>query len=155
MPPASGLRLPRLINHDYRLYPVVDQIADKVCATMTTYNGRPSSREKDLVDLVVLATTQEVAGSALRVAINTEANRRRMEPFTQLLVPHGWGRGYAAMAKTVPYCTRFRSIDQARELVTRFIDPTLNGHAESSDWSPQRLDWAPSTHEPGIAVFDS
>lgn len=42
--PASALHLPRLATHPYRLYPVVDQIADKGCATMTEYRDRSSSR---------------------------------------------------------------------------------------------------------------
>lgn len=37
--PATTLHLPRLTSHPYRLYPVVDQIADKVCATMSEYEG--------------------------------------------------------------------------------------------------------------------
>ncbi|WP_129657004.1 nucleotidyl transferase AbiEii/AbiGii toxin family protein [Rothia halotolerans] len=32
--PVTALDLPRLISNPYRLYPVADQIADKVCATM-------------------------------------------------------------------------------------------------------------------------
>jgi hypothetical protein len=56
--PANKLDLPRLPSNDYRLYPIVEKIPDKVCATMADYNGRPSSREKDLVDLVVIAKTQ-------------------------------------------------------------------------------------------------
>jgi hypothetical protein len=36
MEPVNALNLPRLVHSEYRLYPVVDQIADKVCATMMT-----------------------------------------------------------------------------------------------------------------------
>jgi len=57
--------LPRLVRFDYRLYPAVEQIADKVCAAMQLYDGKRSSREKDLVDLVVLAVTQDIDGAAL------------------------------------------------------------------------------------------
>ena len=66
--PATTLHLPRLTTHPCRLYPTVDQIADKVCATMTEYRDRSSSREKALVDVVVFATTQAIdqAGSLLR-----------------------------------------------------------------------------------------
>lgn len=85
--PANALQLPRLVSHHYRLYPVVDQIADEVCATMTEYNERRSSREKDLVDLVVIATTQDIDGTALRVATVTETGRRRMEPISSFAVP--------------------------------------------------------------------
>lgn len=69
--PASALDLPRLIGFDYRLYAVVDQIADKVCATLHRYSGRPSSCQKDLVDLVVLAVTHDIDGTALTTAIAT------------------------------------------------------------------------------------
>ena len=76
--PASTLDLPRLTSNRYRLYPVVDQVADKVCATMADYDGRPSSREKDLVDIVVFAVTQDIDGTALSLAIDTELHRRKM-----------------------------------------------------------------------------
>lgn len=155
MQPASGLALPRLANHEYRLYPVVDQIADKVCATMQTYGSRSSSREKDLVDLVVLANTQEVDGSALVGAISTEARRRRMTPFTQLVIPRGWGRPYATMARSVPYCADFRTVDQARELVTRFINPALGATAQSMFWAPTRGAWVASTSEPTGALSNA
>nr|WP_269329954.1 nucleotidyl transferase AbiEii/AbiGii toxin family protein [Kineosporia babensis] len=61
--PANRLHLRRpLVTRAYRLYPVADQIADKVCATVDTKypGGKRSSRVKDLVDLVVLAHTQRV-----------------------------------------------------------------------------------------------
>ncbi len=139
--PASELSLPRLVSHEYRLYPVVDQIADKVCATMKTYGGRSSSREKDLVDLVVLATTQDVDGSDLAVAIASEARRRSMEQFTTFVVPANWGRSYARMAKSVPYCAEYRTVDAARELMVSFIDTVLDGTATARSWLPQQRAW--------------
>ena len=73
-PPANRVDLPRLPSNDYRLDPIVDQIADKVCATMADYSGRPSSREKDLVDLVIIAKTQT------RERRLAEARHRRRGP---------------------------------------------------------------------------
>lgn len=37
--PANRLSLPRLISNPYRLFPIADQIADKVCATMTIFGA--------------------------------------------------------------------------------------------------------------------
>lgn len=139
--PANALDLPRLVRHAYRLYPVVDQIADKVCATMQTYHDRPSSREKDLVDLVVLAVTQNVDGTALGLAISTEARRRLMKPFDQFVVPNDWGRRYSKLAKPVPYCADFGTIDLARELAAEFINPVLTGTASGRAWSPHDRAW--------------
>lgn len=141
-PPANRLDLPRLPSNDYRLYPTVDQIADKVCATMANYSGRPSSREKDLVDLVVIAKTQTVSAYSLRRAIDAEARARSLVPFTELTIPQTWGRRYAKEAKDVPYCADYRSADLAGELMRAFIDPVLRGEVPGKTWSPDSLAWS-------------
>ena len=84
--PANRLHLRRpLITHPYRLYPVADQIADKVCTTMDTNypEGKRSSRVKDMIDLVVLAHTQTVDLDELRAAIATKRALSNIEPFGQ------------------------------------------------------------------------
>ncbi len=65
---------------------------------MQRYNGQPSSREKDLIDLVVLAVTHEVDGRSLAHAIAQETARRQMEPFTGFVNPRQWGRAYRNLA---------------------------------------------------------
>lgn len=139
--PATTLGLPRFVSHPYRLYPVVDQIADKVCATVTEYNNRASSREKDLVDLVVFATTQDIEGTALRIAIATESRRRRMEALEHFAVPSSWGVGYAKLSKSVPYCADYPTVELANALVTRLIDPVVSGDTEGKTWSHDALAW--------------
>lgn len=138
--PANALKLPRLVNHDYRLYPAVDQIADKLCATMQSFQDRPSSREKDLVDLVVFAVTHDVEGSALRIAIATET-RLRQQAYSHIVIPDSWGRRYADMAKTVPYCSDYATVELAAGLVMRFIEPALDGNVDGKTWSHEHLDW--------------
>lgn len=140
-PPANRLDLPRLPSNDYRLYPIVDQIADKVCATMSDYNGRPSSREKDLVDLVVIAKTQTMSARTLGRAIDAEARLRSLRPFTELTIPPFWGRLYSKEAKDIPYCADYRTAELAGELMRTFIDPVLRGEVADKTWSPQKLAW--------------
>ncbi|MCW2289122.1 nucleotidyltransferase AbiEii toxin of type IV toxin-antitoxin system [Leucobacter luti] len=139
--PATALDLPRLASHRYRLYPVVDQIADKVCATMSEYDGRPSSREKDLVDIVVFAVTQNIDGAALSFAIDTERQRRKLEPFERFAVPPAWGSGYAKQSKPIPHCADYRTVDLAAGLASRLIDPALSGGARGLTWSVDELRW--------------
>ena len=141
-PPANRLDLPRLPSNDYRLYPIVDQIADKVCATMANYSGRPSSREKDLVDLVIIAKTQTVSADSRRRAIDAEARARSLIPFIELTIPPTWGRRYAKEAKDVPYCAGYRSVDLAGELMRAFIAPVLRGEVPGKTWSPDSLAWS-------------
>ncbi|UOE42729.1 nucleotidyl transferase AbiEii/AbiGii toxin family protein [Agromyces larvae] len=139
--PANALDLPKLPSHPYRLYPVVDQIADKVCATLVRYNGHPSSREKDLVDLVVLAVTQDVDAVKLRRALEVEARNRSLVLPAAFTVPATWGSRYAKLAAPLPACSDFRSVDAALELVHIFIDPVLRGEASVLTWSPKLLAW--------------
>jgi hypothetical protein len=55
--PANRLPLARLRTFDYVLYPLVDQVADKLCATHSRYgeSKSPSSRVKDLIDLLLIS----------------------------------------------------------------------------------------------------
>ncbi|WIY84157.1 nucleotidyl transferase AbiEii/AbiGii toxin family protein [Propionimicrobium sp. PCR01-08-3] len=139
--PATALELPRLISNPYRLYPVVDQIAGKVCATMTDYEGRVSSREKDLVDLIVFAVTQDIDGDALAVALDTERRRRQMEPFTAFSVPSTWGSGYVKLSKSVPHCSDYRAVGTAAELASQLLDPVLMRQAGGKIWAHKERRW--------------
>ncbi|MDX2376500.1 nucleotidyl transferase AbiEii/AbiGii toxin family protein [Microbacterium sp. LRZ72] len=139
--PANRLDLPRLPSNDYRLYPIVDQIADKVCATMADYSGRPSSREKDLVDLVVIAKTQTLSADELGRAIYGETRARSLVPFTELIIPPAWGRSYSKQAKEVPYCADYRTTELARELMRTFIDRVLRDEVPGKVWFPDSLAW--------------
>lgn len=140
-PPANALHLPKLPSNPYRLYPVVDQIADKVCATLALYSGSPSSREKDLVDLVIMATTQKVNAKKLRRALEVEAGVRSLALPDIFEVPAQWGARYAKLASKVPACEAHRSVDAAKALMRSFIDPVLDGSAAEA-WDHTRLDWA-------------
>lgn len=139
--PVAKLALPKLLTAPYRLYPVVDQIADKVCATMTEFKGEASSREKDLVDLVVLAKTQQIDGKQLRIAISTEGKRRQMEPISHFKVPSTWGGGYIKLSKPVPHCKQYGTVQLAADLVKSLVDPALANQADGSSWSCDELRW--------------
>lgn len=139
--PANALDLPRLTSSPYRLYPVVDQIADKVCATIYRYGERASSREKDLVDLVVLAVTHDIDGNELERAIATETRRRRMDPILRFVVPAEWGPAYSRLARTIPHCIGFEDVDSAERLVSSMIDPALNNDASGRSWRSRDRAW--------------
>lgn len=145
--PANRLHLRRpLITHPYRLYPIVDQIADKVCATMATNypGGKPSSRVKDLVDLVVLAHTQTVDLAQLRTAIEAKRVLSDVDRFEHFGIPRDWSRTYPATAKEVPTAATFTAASAA-ELVAALIDPALNESAPDATWDPQSLSWSTPT----------
>lgn len=137
--PANRLSLPRLVSYPYRLYPVTNQIADKVCATIADYHGRPSSREKDLVDLVVIAVTQTSEATVLRRAITSECAKRRITVPGEFTIPAHWGPAYTKLAKNTP--AEPYPISVARDLVRAFISPILAGEARGS-WNPTAGVWS-------------
>lgn len=142
--PANRLHLRRpLVTYPYRLYPIADQIADKVCATMDTNypGGKRSSRVKDLVDLVVLAHTQSVDLHELRRAIAAKQSLGGMGPFEHFEIPADWSRTYPATAKGVPIAASFTATTAA-DVVAAFIDPALGKSAgDTVIWDPQELTW--------------
>ena len=148
--PANRLHLRRpLITFPYRLYPVADQIADKVCATLSTQypGGKRSSRVKDLVDLVLIACTQTVDLDELWAAIAAKRDLSRMGPFEHFDVPAEWTRTYPATARGVPAAATF-SAQTAASLVASFVDPALGKRPKPAAWDPQSLAWIPAMSDP-------
>lgn len=138
---AGALDLPRLRSSRYRLYPLVDQVADKVCATLALYGGTPSTREKDLVDLVVIATTHDIESDRLARALQSEAKARGLTLPTTFRVPTTWGARYAKLALPVPSAGPFPTVESAQALMADFLDPVLSGSAGGKRWDHELLDW--------------
>lgn len=128
-----------------RLYPVVDHIADKLCATQSTYGtagDQPSSRVRDLVDLVVFARTQRIDGTELAEAITAEWTHRGLPGAPFFAPPETWVRLYTAEARRVPACGDILTFDAAVELTTALLGPALDQTATGQQWSPQSRTWA-------------
>lgn len=132
---------------EVRLYPMVDHIADKVCALYEHHAHGVSSRYKDLVDLVVIALRESVDGRLLHGAIRREVVRRRgigtrirlPERFA-VPDPASWADGYRAEASSVIGLDGHRELWQAEELVDRFVTPLL-GTAAPCRWDPEESTW--------------
>jgi len=138
--PVGRLEISDFESFPYRLYPVEQQVAEKVCATLALYRGQPSSREKDLVDLVIIATTQEVNGQDLHEALLAELVHRGMTDTRAFEIPPHWGRGYAKLAKETPACAGYPTVGTAFELIQEFLNPAFSpGHLGM--WNPSELCW--------------
>lgn len=139
--PVTRLELGRPIQtRPYRLYPIVDQIAEKVRATMSTaYPTGSSSRVKDLVDLVVIARSERIPLRALQLAIATHRARARLPEFETFTTPADWERRYASEAAGT--AAAGVSFTEAVELVREVVDPALVRGELSADveWTPAEL----------------
>jgi hypothetical protein len=144
--PTPALNLRGLIPPTLRLYPVVDHIADKLCATQSTYSAagdRPSSRVRDLVDLVVFARSQDVDGDALINAIRAKWTHQGLTGDPLFDPPVHWGRLYPPLARTVRKCEGLTTFPPAVEFVGRFLGPALDGSAAGRRWSSDLARWEP------------
>jgi hypothetical protein len=147
LPPLIPIELPGVRHVTYRVYPIADHIADKVCAMFERHpraDGRTeqSTRYRDLVDLVTFAHTATVGASELRRAIHSEAKRRHLTLPGRLEVPSssGWAAGYARIAGDTPALAE-RDLTSALSSAGRLVDPVLAGTADGC-WDPAAMVWA-------------
>jgi len=144
--PLIPVELPGVPRVTYRVYPIADHIADKVCAMLERHpraDGRAeySTRYRDLVDLVTFAHTGTVNASELRRAIDSRAKRRQLTLPDFLEVPSssGWVAGYARVARDAPGLKE-RDLESAVATARGFIDPVLTGTA-NGHWDPAAMVW--------------
>lgn len=134
-----------LSNIRYRVYPLVDHIADKVCAIMELHgDSQVSSRMKDLVDLCIIATHESVDLRPLARALKSEAKIRDLGPLQHFVIPATWHeekQRYARTAKDANLKTQYSDLSVAYELTKSFIDPALNSAARIARWNPDLLTW--------------
>ena len=154
--PLVPLELPGLVATNYSAYPLVDHVADKVCALLETHERvsglrQSSTRFRDLADLAIFAHAISVGAAELGVALKSEAKRRSLTLPDRLAVPTGgdWPSGYARVARDAPHLKE-GDLASAVETVARFIDPALAGTA-GGQWDPGTMLW----HEAHVAAAES
>jgi hypothetical protein len=140
---ARGL-IPSVEQRGYRVYPLVDHVADKVAATYERHGAseNPSTRYRDLVDLVAIATGASIDAQSQSNALRSEFERRNLVlPKTFDVPDRGlWERGYAAeVSKSM--LTTASTLEDALVIVKAFLDPLLNGVAAGT-WNPDKQEWS-------------
>lgn len=105
-------------------------------------SGGPSTRYKDLVDLVAIARGASVEATAQMAALASEAEDRGLALPSRFDVPDRelWARGYAAEARRSLLGTA-GTLEEALEIVAPFIDPLLDGSA-AGRWDPEVAAWS-------------
>jgi len=135
--------MPDIEQHGYRAYPLVDHVADKVAAILQSYGPQrfPSTRYKDLIDLVAIVSRATIDAEAQRAALDSEADRRDMRLPHAFSVPDQelWQKGYRAEARRSLLRTAL-TLDDALDIVKPFIDPLLDGTAHGV-WIPEEHQW--------------
>jgi hypothetical protein len=125
--------------------PVTHHVAEKVHAYTRRYGlqDAPSSRPKDLVDLVLLATHEPFIARDLRAALDETFSSRATHALPSELPPPPaeWARPYADLAKQVGIALE---LTESYERARTFLDPILSATAsEDERWEAASRRWVP------------
>ena len=143
--PADRLEIDGLPVCDYPVYPVEAAMVDKLCGIMECHDGRPSSRVKDLVDLVVYVTHELVDSDELSACLRRERAVRGITLPASFRLPEGWtdsyGGLYGRLVSQTSARDAFPTMDDAANIASRMFDPVLDGTCEGMRWDPSSTSW--------------
>ena len=119
--------------------PLEQQVAEKVHAYTRTYRGQPSSRARDLVDLVLIKQTTALDGARLHAALRGTFEGRRQHPLPASLppLPAGWSVSYRKLALDVGLDTQLAA---GHREAAALLDPILAG-LDSRRWDAAQGRW--------------
>ena len=122
--------------------PLTQHVAEKLHAYTRTYEGqRPSSRVKDLIDLVLIRASSTFEAGDLRRALKVTFSDRSSQALPPQLPPppSAWASTYPAMANEVGLDP---DVVTGHRLAAEFLDPVLSGAvADDARWDPTSGAW--------------
>jgi hypothetical protein len=140
-PEKLGLALPEFV-----LYPLADQVADKVSAMYERHGEAASNRWRDLADLVLLVSENDELDAAQLSAALTVRQRVARSPLTlpaAMGIPGPeWKAGYPAFARRETLIDeRYHDLDAALRFVGECLDPVLSREIVTGLWDSGRRRW--------------
>jgi hypothetical protein len=120
---------------------IEQHVAEKLHAYTRTYAGeKPSSRVKDLVDLVVIARTTAIDAERLERATGAIFERRATHqmPAAVPAPPVDWAPGWRKLVADMPVEGDLRA---AHSAAAALLDPVLARNVTSGRWAPDSREW--------------
>ncbi len=120
---------------------VEQHLAEKLHAYSRVYSGaQPSSRVKNLVDVVVIARTTSVDGDRLTEAVTSIFERRGTHQVPPRLPapPSDWARPWSVLVDHLPADPE---LSAGADAATAFWDPVLAGTVAGQRWEPGAAEW--------------
>ncbi|MGB7963303.1 MAG: nucleotidyl transferase AbiEii/AbiGii toxin family protein [Propionicimonas sp.] len=117
-----------------RLYPIENQIADKLCALYTRYGSGPSTRYRDLYDLAMIVDQLPFEHATLTAALGVQQRVRRMALPAALGEPApGWAAAYDRQLSRTPGARPpFTNYDEAIAVVRDALSPALPNNDDAT-----------------------
>lgn len=113
---------------------------------MQDYNGHPSSRVKDLVDLVTSMLNERIDSEKLAKTLSTERAVRAIPNITTFSVPDSWkttlSANYRKLADEASLPDKLRNVNDAESAVASWLQPVFGTNAQPLIWNPKTQSWA-------------
>jgi Nucleotidyl transferase AbiEii toxin, Type IV TA system len=118
------------------------QVAEKLHAYTRNYGqaGLQSTRVKDLVDLVLIATSRSLDAATLRSAVDHTFACRSLHGVPEALPepPADWRVPFRRLAMDVGID---EDLSEGHRVACLLIDPVLDGSTERGTWDPEAMRW--------------
>jgi len=132
----------------FTVVPIADQIADKLCAMYELHGPQkatPSTRFRDLVDLLLIITSCTVDAEDTVNALQAQQTRRVLTlPQTLASPGPSWAAGYRALASKTSLKSELHTLDDALAELSRALSPLLSGRRSTGTWDPAARQWVPA-----------
>ncbi len=121
-------------------YPLDAQIAEKLHAYSRPYQTGESSRVKDLVDILLIASFARLDGRELSDAVRATFDARvtHAVPAEMPRPPRDWSGPYRKLAQELGF--RWATLRDATHAATEFLGPVLEQTA-AGKWAPESWAW--------------
>lgn len=121
-------------------YPLTTQVAEKLHTYTRSYASGPTSRARDLADILLAASVASFSSSKLREAIEATFQARETHgvPANMPDPPELLSAPYRKLARELDLA--WPTIREARQAVAQFLNPVLQGDTRSS-WEPTAWKW--------------
>jgi len=121
-------------------YPLTQQIAEKLHAYTRKHEGTKSTRVRDLVDLLLIASRSTFDAGKLLAAIQATFEARATHDLPSQLPesPSKWGPPFRRSADELEL--PWNDLDEGAEAARGFIDPVLK-NSDIYQWDPESWSW--------------
>jgi predicted nucleotidyltransferase component of viral defense system len=136
------LRFAGLAPITFPVYPVLQHLAEKLHA-YTLPRDQENTRVRDLVDLVIIVSTEIVEADRLSRSVEATFAVRGTHPIPDRLPepPISWAQPFAAIAAETTNLT-IADLRKGHALAAQFWDPFLTARANRQTWIPDQRRWS-------------
>jgi hypothetical protein len=150
--PAQPIPAAALEGPPWRVYPIADHLADKVCATYEHADPARSTRFHDLIDIALIACNLTVRANDLAAALHSESRRRGTTLPRGYTTPDQamWERGFTKLRRAAgPLGAKWPSYPEAVAIAQALLDPVLSGERDDGTWDAAKRRWLDEITGPG------